>query len=278
MGALGRISSSSEVSRPCPLTMRLSLRPRRVRFGDRFALRSATPHALWLALLRSSDTSSAHWTPRRHARQPWAQVSGFCGQRGAGQLTSPRPRSPRRRGLAWPAPGVIRTVLFGQHDGDDRLSLVAGPHTAMRATRGAVPSRLSSGTWTPKRTSRALPLCCRTAKHVPVAGRLVLAGGAGRDHDAALPGGPGARHRVADIRLAGDGGHVDQYAVVERVGAAGMCLGGRSRCLTLRPGSRRRAAAPLGPVAALSQAAASCAPGSGHDGASPTAGSRGNSL
>src|SRR5262249_30807840 len=56
-------------------------------------------------------------------------------------------------------------------------------------------------------------------ENVPQPARFVLVQHAGRDRDTALPHGPGEGDGVADAGLPGDDGNVDQYAVVEGVGA-----------------------------------------------------------
>jgi hypothetical protein len=56
-------------------------------------------------------------------------------------------------------------------------------------------------------------------QHVPQPTSFVLADDTRRDGNAALPGGPGQGHGVADAGLAGDGGNVGEHAVADRVGA-----------------------------------------------------------
>jgi hypothetical protein len=54
---------------------------------------------------------------------------------------------------------------------------------------------------------------------IPQPAGFVLAEHAGRYGHALLPRCPGQGHRVADTRLPGDRGHVDQHAVGDGVGA-----------------------------------------------------------
>ena len=114
-------------------------------------------------------------------------------------------------------PGMLRwSVFVREHDGDNRLALIAGPGQGLEGhERGHVPAVVVPDVDGEANLRAITSPSGQQPKNVPQAPCLVLAGDAGRHADAAPPDGAGQGNRPADARLAGRRGNVEQHAVAD---------------------------------------------------------------